>query len=78
MYTNQNELIDTYMDATIINCHIQRKASNVMEIIVTYDDGYTERIWSYNPTKYTFDYHKFIGRKLGVAIESQQGRRDLT
>lgn len=68
MYINQNELVDAYMDATIINCHIHRKASTIMEIIVTYDDGYRERIWTYNPTKYVFDYHKFIGMSKLEAI----------
>lgn len=57
----QNELLDPNLYEVIIYCVLQKKSSNSTEIIVTYENGGKERIWTYDPNKYTFDKHDLIG-----------------
>lgn len=35
---------------------------DVTEVIVIYENGVREKIWTFNPTKYIFDYRDFVGK----------------
>lgn len=58
---NQTELVDPNLYKEISKCFINNKRSNLSEIVVIYDDDIRERIWSFNPKKFDFDFNKFIG-----------------
>lgn len=58
---NQEDLVDPNLHNVISKCHIRNNRSDTAEIIVTYSDGVRERIWTYSPNRYRFDYHDFIG-----------------
>lgn len=58
---DQNELLDTKLYDVIIYCTLRKRSASSTEIIVTYENGGKERIWTYNPNRYLFDRHDFIG-----------------
>ena len=58
---SQRHLLDPNLHKTIIRCFINVKGGNQNEIVVRYEDGVKETIWTYNPAYYTFDYNIFIG-----------------
>lgn len=64
----QNELLDPNLYEVIIYCSLQKKSATRTEIIVTYENGYKERIWTYNPNRYLFDCHDVIGMTKIEAI----------
>jgi hypothetical protein len=57
----QNELLDSNLYELITNCVLQKVSVNSTEIVVTYENGYTERIWTYDPKRFSFNYRDFIG-----------------
>lgn len=57
----QNELLDSNLYELITDCMLQKVSSINTEIIVTYENGYKERIWTYDPKRYSFNYRDFIG-----------------
>ena len=65
---NQNELLDPNLYETIIDCNIKRVSSKIAQISVMYENGRKERIWTFNPSRYSFDYIDFIGMNKIEAI----------
>ena len=65
---NQEELLDPHLYKKIIRCYINNKRTNLNEIVVYYDNKTSETIWSYNPSRYFFDYHDFIGKTKIEAV----------
>lgn len=61
MHIQYPELIDPNLYEVIIGCKIRNRKSGLLEIIVTYENGVEERIWTYKASKYTFNYLDFIG-----------------
>ena len=61
MNRNQNELLDPNLYELIVQCVLQKITSTETEVIVTYENGDTERIWTFNPVRYSFNYREFIG-----------------
>lgn len=60
--------MDTKMYNVISKCFINNKRFDMSEIFVIYEDGSRERIWSFNPAKYDFDYHEFKGKTKLEAV----------
>lgn len=58
---NQNYLLDPHLYKTISKCYIHRKRPDKNEISVMYTDGSQERVWTYNPMRYDFEYGEFLG-----------------
>lgn len=54
-------LLDENTHEVIIFCKLNRKNREWTEIIVTYENGVTERIWTFNHNRYNFDFHDFVG-----------------
>jgi hypothetical protein len=65
---NQNELLDPNLYEIIKRCSIQKKSSKISEIVVTYENGVKERIWTFNPNRYKFDYRYFLGKSKIEAV----------
>ncbi len=61
MYINQNNLLDHNLYEVITNCVLQKISPYETEIIVTYENGSKERIWTYNSNRYSFNYREFEG-----------------
>ena len=68
MIENQNEIIDDNLYETIIDCNIKRVSSRLAQITVMYENGVKERIWTFNYSRYNFDYIDFIGMTKIEAI----------
>ena len=64
----QNELIDDNLHETIIDCNIKRLPNKLAQIIVIYENGQKERIWTFDATRYSFDYMDFIGMSKIEAV----------
>lgn len=60
--------MDTKLYNTISKCFINSKRQDLSEIFVIYDDGSRERIWSFNPTRYNFECHEFVGKTKIEAV----------
>lgn len=60
--------MDTKMYNVISKCFINNKRFDMSEIFVIYEDGSRERIWSFNPAKYDFDYREFKGKTKLEAV----------
>ena len=41
---------------------------NVAEVIVIYENGVREKIWTFNPTRYIFDYRDFVEKTKIEAV----------
>lgn len=65
---NQNELLDPNLYEVIKHCSMKKKASNITEIVVTYENGDKERIWTFNSNRYGFDYRDFLGKTKLEAV----------
>ena len=61
MNRNQNELLDPNLYELIVQCVLQKISATETEVIVTYENGDTERIWTFNPNRYSFNYREFVG-----------------
>lgn len=71
MRDSQNELIDPNLYEVIIECKFKNRKvgkTEFIEIIVLYENGKEERIWTYNAAKYLFDRLDFIGMTKIEAI----------
>lgn len=64
----QKELLDQNLYKIISKCFIHNKRQTLSEIVVIYIDGVRERIWSFDPTRQTFDYQEFIGKTKIEAV----------
>lgn len=60
--------MDTKLYSIISKCFINAKRFDTAEIVVKYEDGSHERIWTFNPTKYDFDYRDFVGKSKIEAV----------
>ena len=47
---------------------INTKRQNVAEVIVIYENRVREKIWTFNPTRYIFDYGDFVGKTKIEAV----------
>ena len=65
---NQNYLLDPHLYKTISKCYIHKKRPDKNEISVMYTDGGQERVWTYNPMRYDFDYREFLGMTKVEAV----------
>lgn len=61
-------LVDPNLYNVISKCYITNKRQNLAEIFVIYIDGARERIWTFNPMKYMFDYQTFLGKTKIEAV----------
>ena len=61
-------LVDPNLYNVISKCFIYNKRQNLAEIVVVYINGVRERIWTFNPMQYTFDYQSFIGKTKIEAV----------
>lgn len=73
---NQRNLLDTNLYNVISKCFIHNKRQNAAEIVVIYDNGIRERIWTFNPMQHTFDYQEFIGKTKIEAVFYCDRKRD--
>ena len=65
---NQNDLLDEFLYKTISKCFINSKHQDASEIFVIYTDGSRERIWTFNPMVYDFNYREFTGKTKIEAV----------
>ena len=75
---NQRELLDFNLYSLITNCVLQKRSSVDTEIIVTYENGEKERIWTFDPKRYSFNYRDFVGMTKIQAVfycDRKQPRR---
>ena len=68
MYENQNGILDENLYEVIIDCNIKRISTRISQISVMYENGRRERIWTFNHTRYDFDYMDFIGMSKIEAV----------
>lgn len=64
----QMELLDDNLYKVISRCFINIKKPDLSEIFVIYTDDTRETIWTFNPTRYDFDHHDFIGKTKIEAV----------
>ena len=65
---DQRYLIDANMDKVISKCFINSRRSDLSEIFVIYSDDARETIWTFNPMRYVFTHHEFIGKTKLEAV----------
>ena len=65
---DQRELLDNNLYNIISKCFIKTKRQNISEVIVIYENGVREKIWTFNPNKYIFDYRDFVGKTKIEAV----------
>ena len=65
---DQRELLDNNLYNIISKCFINTKRQNISEVIVIYENGVREKIWTFNPNKYIFDYRDFVGKTKIEAV----------
>lgn len=58
---DQQELLDDNLYKIITRCYINNRSNNRSEIFVIYEDDRRENIWTFDPNRYDFDRHDFIG-----------------
>ncbi len=68
MKINQQELLDGNLYSIISKCYINTKRPDTSEIFAIYTNGSREKIWTFNPTRYAFDYSEFIGKTKIEAV----------
>ena len=59
---NQEHLIDGNLYKIITKCFINNKRPDSSEIFVIYSDDSRERIWTFDPSRFTFDHREFVGK----------------
>ena len=59
---NQEHLLDPNLYKRITKCVVKKKSIHRSEILVSYEDGSKERIWTYDPSKKDFHYCDFLGK----------------
>lgn len=65
---DQMELLDENLYKVISRCFINNKKPDLSEIFVIYTDDARETIWSFNPMRYEFDHHDFVGKTKIEAV----------
>ena len=60
--------LDANIYETIIFSKIKKKGNNLLEIWVTFEGGGTERIWTFDSRRFSFDVGEFIGMSKIEAI----------
>jgi len=65
---NQRELLDPNLYKTITKCYINKRRPDRYEIFVIYADGTRESVWTYNPMRYDFEHHDFLGKSKIEAV----------
>ena len=58
---DQQHLLDENLYKVITRCYINSKQPERSEIFVIYADDVRETIWTFNPMRYEFDRHEFVG-----------------
>lgn len=61
-------MIDDKMYNVISKCFINNKRYDSSEVFVIYEDGSRERIWTFNPMRYEFDFREFVGKTKLEAV----------
>ena len=64
----QTELLDKNLYKVISRCFINNKRMDRSEIFVIYTDDTRESIWTFNPMRYDFYHHDFIGKTKIEAV----------
>lgn len=64
----QKDLVDNNLYSVIKTCSIHKKSPGILEILVTYENGDKERIWTFDSGKHSFDYREFIGKTKIEAV----------
>ena len=78
MYIDQNKLLDPNLYEIIVQCALHKRSSSDTEIVVTYENGDKERIWTFDRNRYSFNYREFIGMTKIQAVfycDRKQPRR---
>lgn len=65
---DQQNLLDANLYKVISKCFINKRQTDISEIFVIYADDTRENIWTYNPSRYTFNHHEFIGKTKIEAV----------
>ena len=65
---DQQHLLDANLYKIISKCFINKKRPDKSEIYVVYTDDARETIWTYNPMRYGFSHHEFIGKTKIEAV----------
>ena len=65
---DQRYLLDRNLYKTIARCFINKKHPSMSEIFVVYSDDSRETIWTFNPTRYEFTHHEFLGKTKIEAV----------
>lgn len=65
---DQEYLVDVNLYKTISKCFINKKHPSVYEVFVIYTDDTREAIWTFNPMRYDFSHHEFIGKTKIEAV----------
>jgi hypothetical protein len=65
---DQQQLLDANLYKVISRCFINKKQLDKTEIFVIYEDGDRENIWTYNPLRYEFAHHEFLGKTKIEAV----------
>lgn len=65
---NQEYLLDENLYKVITSCFINKKHPNMSEVFVIYKGGARETIWTFNPSRYEFSHHEFIGKTKIEAV----------
>ena len=65
---DQRDLIDPNLYKVISKCFINNKRPDLSEIFVIYTDNTRENIWTFNPMRYNFYHHEFIGKTKIEAV----------
>jgi hypothetical protein len=61
-------LLDSNLYKIISRCFINNKRPDATEIHVIYSDDTRENIWTFNPMRYEFNHHEFIGKTKIEAV----------
>lgn len=65
---DQEYLLDSNLYKIISRCFINNKRPDATEIHVIYSDDTRENIWTFNPMRYEFNHHEFIGKTKIEAV----------
>lgn len=65
---DQQTLIDANLYKVISKCFVNNRRTHMSEIFVIYADDSREVIWTFNPTRYDFSHHEFIGKTKIEAV----------
>lgn len=61
-------LVDPNLHKIIVRCYINQKAYDKNEILVIYEDGVKEKLWTFNPNKHNFERGEIIDKTKIAAV----------